>query len=376
MSKNFSTHVTKAVGAAAMLSTGAIANAQVPASTVRRDSVETRRVIVLQGLQGRMDSVTVMVNKIAQERYGSQAWIELAAHLDSFMANSVGLAVRQGFAGARPVMVRALPMAKGWLGLNAQGPTLVISDSAGTRRTRFLAYQPILSVDPGSPADHAGIEPGDLLVAYNGVDLINHEFNLSDLIAPKKRVDVTVRRGAELKDFALTVANPPDEVVRRRMDMNKFRFEIPAQGGTWIAGDGGFGAGDGARPVTIEAGGRAARGFGGSVRVVPSMKGSFFLSPNGLFGAGLSNVGEDLARILQLPKSIRKGVLVNEVPEETPAYRAGLHVGDVIIAADDDSVSSVGQLRDLMLARFANRSAEIQVVRQQKVKKLTVSWQE
>lgn len=369
MSKNLSRHVTKGLGAAAMLSVGAMAHAQIPAGTVRRDSATTQRVIVLQGLQGRMDSVTVMVNKIAQERYGSQAWIELAAHLDSFMANSMGQGMGQVFP-ARPVMLR-IPMPKGWLGINAQGPRLEISDSTGTRRTRFLAYQPILSIDPGSPADHAGIEPGDLLVAYNGVDLMNHEFNLSDMIAPKKRVDVTVRRGGELKEFALTVASPPEEVIRRRMEMSDklFRFEIPAQGGVVIAdGARGF-AGGGMRPVTIEAG-REGRGFG-TVRALPSVKG-FFLSPNGLFGANLSNVNDELAKLAKL----RKGVLVNEVPEDTPAYRAGLRIGDVIVAANGDSVSTVGQLRDLVLTRFGDHSAELQIVRQQKVKKLTLSWQE
>jgi len=365
MSKNLSKYVTKTLAAAAMLSTGAMANAQLPASAGRRDSVTTQRVIVVQGLQGRMDSVAVMVNKIAQERYGSQAWIELAAHLDSFMANTMGREMGPGFSTR---VLRAVPAPRGWLGVNAQGPTLVIADSAGTRRTRFLAYQPIISVDPGSPADHAGIAPGDLLVAYNGIDLINHEFNISDLIAPKKRVDVTVRRGAELKDFALTVANPPEEVVRRRMDMNDkfFRFEIPAQGGVAI--------GDGPRPVMIEPGARAGRGFG-TVRAIPVAK-SFFMSPNGLFGANLSNVSDDLAKALQLPKGLHKGVLVNEVPEDTPAYRDGLRGADVIITADGDSVSTVGQLRDLLITRFGDHSAEIQVVRQQKLKKLTVSWPE
>lgn len=372
MSKNFSKHVTKAVGAAAtMLSAGAIAQAQVPAGTIRRDSVTTQHVVFLQG---RMDSIAVIMNKIAQERYGSQAWVELTSQLDSFMANSLGKAMRGGFAGPRTMTLRAVPIAKGWLGFNAQGPTLVISDSGGTRRTRFLAYQPIISVDPGSPADHAGIEPGDLLVAYNGVDLINHEFNLFDMIVPKKRVDVTVRRGGEMKDFALVAASLPDEVMRRRVDMDKaFRFEIPAPGTVVIASEGerGFGTGDVPRPVSIGGAGQGRRGFSGTLRAVPAQK-LFFLSPNGLFGASLSNVSDELARTLKL----RRGILVNDVPEDTPAYRGGLRSGDVIIAAGDDSVNTVGQLRDLVLAHFSDHAAELQVVRQQKVKKLTVSWQD
>lgn len=103
----------------------------------------------------------------------------------------------------------------------------------------------------------------------------------------------------------------------------------------------------------------------------PSQK-LWFFSPNGLFGASLSNVSDELARTLKL----RKGILVNDVPEDSPAYRGGLRSGDVIIAAGGDSVRTVGQLRDLLVTRFGDHAAELQVVRQQKVKKLTVSWQE
>ena len=387
MSKTFSRHVTKAVGAAAtMLSAAAIAQAQVAAGTIRRDSVATHVVL----LQGRMDSIAVIMSKIAQERYGSQAWVELTSQLDSFMANSLGKAMRGGF-GSRTMTLRAIPIAKGWLGFNAQGPTLVISDSGGARRTRFLAYQPIISVDPGSPADHAGIEPGDVLVAYNGVDLIGHEFNLFDMIAPKKRVDVTVRRGGEMKDFALTAASLPEEVMRRRVDMDKaFRFEIPAQGTMVIGPDGerGFitrgdripgtmgaragGGGDSPRPVAAAGRGTSPPTFEGTVRAPFPPQKVWFFSPNGLFGASLSNVSDELARTLKL----RKGILVNDVPEDTPAYRGGLRSGDVIVAAGGDSVRTVGQLRDLLVTRVGDHSAELQVVRQQKVKKLTVSWPE
>jgi serine protease Do len=97
-----------------------------------------------------------------------------------------------------------------------------------------------------------------------------------------------------------------------------------------------------------------------------------FISPNGLFGASLSNVNVDLAKVLKL----KRGVLVNDVPEDTPAARAGLRIGDVIIAADDDSVASLGELRDLVMHRLSNRSTDLQVVRQNKVRKVTISWAE
>src|SRR5262249_20281315 len=94
-------------------------------------------------------------------------------------------------------------------------------------------------------------------------------------------------------------------------------------------------------------------------------------SPNGLFGASLSTVNEELARVLK----VQKGILVMSVPEETPAFRAGLRTGDVIVTADDDSVMTVGDLRELIARHFADHSMTLRVIRQhERPKKLTLSW--
>jgi membrane-associated protease RseP (regulator of RpoE activity) len=369
--------------AAAVLSVAGLAGGQgAVVAPTRRDSTVTQRVILLPG---RMDSIGVMAARIVQERAGSAAWVTLTAQFDSLIVASVNkrFVMRGGIVAPPALMFRSMPVAKGWLGFNAQGPSLIISDSSGTR-FRFFAYQPIISVDPGSPADRAGIAPGDLLVAYNGVDLINHEFNFDELFAPKKHVDVSVRRDGEVKTFSLTVAMAPEDVSRRRMEMDKvFRIEVAPGGGARIFadGDGASGFGGAEHPVgaparvatgvPLRAALGASPGAFGTIGSMPLQKMVFF-SANGLFGASLSNVSEELARALK----IRKGVLVNEVPEDTPAFRAGLRSGDVIVTADDDSVTTVNALRDAVSRHLPDRSVDLEVVRQQKLKKVTVSWPE
>jgi serine protease Do len=372
MSKNLA-NFSKPLGgvAAALISLVGVAQAQA-AGGVRRDSTVTRQVILL----GRTDSISVLAGRINQERPGGTAWVAFATELDSLIANSIGKAfvMRGGIVAPMAMGPRSLRVSKGWLGFTAQGPSIGISDSLGTRY-RFFAYQPIISVDPGSPAERAGIEPGDVLVAYNGIDLMNHEFNFSEMLVPKKRVDITVRRDGEIKNYSLTVASAPQDVTRRRIEMDR----MPS-GAIVVGADGERFAGGGDRPPGLVrpagAGGGGARmggqgGFVGTLRALPGQK-LFFLSPDGLFGANLSNMSDELARVLKL----KKGVLVNEVPEDTPAFRSGLRTGDVIITANDDSVTTVGELRDAVLRHFAGHAAELQVVRLQKVKKLTVSWPE
>jgi serine protease Do len=348
-------------GAAAMISLAGLAPAQVVPA--RRDSIVTKVFV----LPGRMDSILIVAGRIAREDYGSPAWIKATAALDSLIDLPMPRFGMRG--GMAPVTLRAFAR-NGWVGLNTQGPAAqAIMDSTGARRVRYFGYQDVVSVDPGSPAEHVGIKPGDVLVAYNGTDLIGHEFNLSDLFAPKKHVDLSVRRAGEVKEYSLIVAAAPLDVQRRRLDMEKpFLFEMPASGTIVVSSDSGG-------PVQIRAfrtqggrGGPAVGGFG-QMRVLPQDK-MIVLSPNGMFGASLTSVNDELSKVAKL----QKGVLVIDVHEDTPAFRAGLRIGDVIVTADDDSVATVSELRDLVIRRFADRSVALQVVRKQKTKKLVVSW--
>ena len=364
MSKNL---VRTLGGAAALVSVAGLASAQ--PTPVRRDTVVTKRVLVLPG---QTDSIMILSARIGQEAYGSDAWIKAATALDSLLVHGLPAGFVR-FGGMPGFALRSFPVAKGWVGLNTQGPAATMIDSTGSRHVRFFAYQDIISVDPGSPAERVGIAPGDMLVAYNGVDLINHEFNFGDILVAKKRLDLTIRRDGEVKDYSLVVASVPEDVRRRHAemdrDMNQFyRIELRSPAGAiMVRGDS-----DGPRaPVratkvgqSVVAGPMRGRGmslFGQKM---------FLLQPDGLFGASLSNVNEQLAKVIKLPK----GVLVNEVPEDTPAYRAGLRMGDVIVTCDDDSVITVGELRELVAHRLADHAVALQVVRQQRVKKLTVSW--
>ncbi len=184
MSKNLASFSKPFGGAAAaLISVVGLAQAQA-AGAARRDSTVTRQVILL----GRTDSISVLAGRIVHERPGGTAWVALATELDSLIANSIGKRVRHARRHRRPdgdgPSVRCGCQRAGWASTR-RARRMIISDSSGTRY-RFFAYQPIISVDPGSPAERAGIEPGDVLVAYNGIDLMNHEFNFSDMLVPEE----------------------------------------------------------------------------------------------------------------------------------------------------------------------------------------------
>jgi serine protease Do len=260
-------------------------------------------------------------------------------------------------------MTRESVMPKGSIGLNALGGRIFVSPAGQV--VEYFDYPSIVSVDPDSPAQRAGIVPGDLLLAYDGLDVRGRQFNLTRMLLPDKKLGVTVRHDGEAKEFALTVAKATERVLLRRHDLGdmpggEMQLEI-------IRGDG---APRAARsPV---AGGRGVGGGGAIATTIMPGGGVFFMSQNTAFGATLSTVGPELARTLKL----ELGVLVNEVPEESPAFKAGLRTGDVIVNAGGESITSVKALQEVIMVakRGAEHGVTLQVMREKQPRKVTVSW--
>ena len=331
---------------------------EVPRRRVR-DSIVVRTFGV-----GKMDTIVVLTRAMGREEYGSPAWLELSRKVDSLLMGLPRVMIRQNVSGS----AQSSNVPRGWLGFNAQGPSVFDGE-----KVTYFAYPQILSVDPASPADRAGIVPGDVLVAFNGTDVFGHEFDLSRLIVPDKKVSVTIRRDGENKEFPLDIVRVPQGVFNRRM---AFRLPMPPDGPEGMAfihvepdGEGGN---------RVARGGGSGRGEGSTQRVIvargglgPMVAGSYtIIAQHSVFGADVSTVGPELARALK----IEKGVLVNDVPEASPAFKSGLRVGDVIVSASGQSVATLVQLQDLVVSHFGDRSVLLQVMRDRKPTKLTVTW--
>jgi serine protease Do len=319
-------------------------------------------------ITAKQDTIGSLVRALERERYGSPAWLEISGKLDSLVMASAGPnGVFFRRAGGPSVARFPEPPLRGWIGINAQGPNRQIIDETGDRIT-YLAYPSVLSVDPDSPADRAGIAPGDLLVAFNGLDVVGREFDLTKLFVPEKKLGVTIRRDGETKEFSLDIVRAPQRIASRRIELAKIPGS-PLVGVMRIDVD----KPDAPEPPprvrvrTGEAGVTLPR------NAVPAMlmAGRFnIITPHGVWGANVSPVGADLAQVLKL----ERGVLVNEVPEESPAYKSGLRAGDVIVSASGQPVTTLGQLQDQILSRLGDRSIVLQVMRTHKPARLTVTW--
>ena len=77
----------------------------------------------------------------------------------------------------------------------------------------------VKKVVEGSPAQNAGIQPGDGLVALNGVAMtVENDKKLGEMrhtMKPGSQVTYTIRRGGSSKELTLTLGSWPADLVAR-----------------------------------------------------------------------------------------------------------------------------------------------------------------
>jgi membrane-associated protease RseP (regulator of RpoE activity) len=93
----------------------------------------------------------------------------------------------------------------------------------------------------------------------------------------------------------------------------------------------------------------------------------------GRLGVGIQGLEPQLAEYFGLGD--RTGVLITTVKDDSPAAKAGLKAGDVIIAVDGDEVEGVGDVSRLLWGADAG-PAEIRILRDRKERTVTVELPE
>ncbi|MFH2055559.1 MAG: PDZ domain-containing protein [bacterium] len=198
-----------------------------------------------------------------------------------------------------------------WLGIYMQNITDELAEAFDLSVTNGVL---INNVVYGSPAQKAGIERGDVILAW-GDQKIRDTDRLSDLVADSKvgdKVDLLVLRDGKEKDIAVEIAEQqwPHYTIN---NSDKFL----------TAFDGAFNG-----------------GIGVSIQALTGDLGEYFGVADGA------------------------GALITEVHEDTPAAKAGLKAGDVIVAVDGHKVETPSDVRELLAEHEEGEQAELTVVRE------------
>jgi serine protease Do len=201
---------------------------------------------------------------------------------------------------------------RGRIGVNVQAvPREAFEDFGLKTRTGAV----VASVLPGSAAQKAGMEPGDVVVEYNGRPVPNRDELVKMVVSTKPGTSVPVKiiRNKQEKTLTVTV---------EQLDLDA---EQQSQ--------------------------QARRNNNNSNNDTTETQGSGF-------GLSLSNLTPQIQRRLQLPAS-RSGALITDVDPDGPAAASGLRAGDVILSVNRKSVSNAGDAARELQAISSGRIAQI-----------------
>ena len=229
----------------------------------------------------------------------------------------------------------------------------------------------VVSVEPGSPAERSGLEAGDTIVAYNGLDVRNRGISLSKLLTPGTKVVVRVRREGAAKDLPVVVVRRPYRFSAMTVTMTA--PEAMADADAQIA----------VTPSLLPRvrTPRAPRGGAAVAPAPPAPPDSptpvvaasppFYLGGGtaAIAGAELVRMNEDLREVF----GVERGLLVINVAEGTPAEQAGLRGGDVIVKVSGEPVGSVMELQR-QLRQASERAVKVEVVRKKKTRAIVLRW--
>lgn len=356
-----------AVTALLVVGVAPVAKGQAAAGQVRpaRDSVSVRMMNVDQA---RIDSIMTLFRVLDERPAFSDEALRLRREVEMVaraLAESRGQAKTAIFF-SQPTEASRL---KGWIGINVGlVPQEQGSDNGGFF-VHYFRYPEIISVEPNSPAQRAGIVQGDVLTAYDGQDVVRNRVYLTERFVPDNKLGVTVQRDGESKEFSLTVARPPQRILIRR----------GIQGGPPVpelVDERAFGRGQGRRGRSGFPGGPPPDQFSAN-QVVSVAPGGYplarvpFFNRAGMFGADLITVTPEFASAVKLD---RGGVYIQGCLEETPAFKAGLRLGDIIVSVDGKPVTSVAEVQSVVMSRLSQGMVGVRVLRDKKPVDVTLKW--
>ena len=226
----------------------------------------------------------------------------------------IGFAIPSAF--ARPIIDQLKATGKverGWIGAHIQPVTDEIAEAVGLDKSRGAM---IGAIDPASPAAQAKLQPGDVILAFDGKP-IDRSRQLPRLVAdtmPDALVKLSVWRDGkeqevELKVAALNPNRPPPPPAEP---------EKPKP------------------PPSVDA-----------------------------FGLKLTKLTPELRKQFSLPEAA-KGVVITEVPKNSPAAAQGLRPGDLVVAIGREPIKSLEEVQQKVAAakKGGHKNALVRVERE------------
>ena len=205
---------------------------------------------------------------------------------------------------------------RGWLGVRIQTVTEDLASSLGLDRPYGAL---VASVIPNSPAEKAGIKPGDVILEFNDSEVTEMR-KLPRLVAETKvntKSNVTIWRNEKKKSLKVVIAEmkEEDKEVEESKDSTN-------------------------DPNTLQ---------------------SFYFEQ---LGITLSSITRDIRMRQNIPENV-SGLIVNKVEQNTDAEIKGIRPGDIIQEINQISVNDIKAFRKIMNSLKGSKKGVLLLVNRQ-----------
>lgn len=271
----------------------------------------------------------------------------------------------------------------GWLGIHYSVEARIDRTGKGLWIS-YNSYPVIEAIEPGSPAERAGLQAGDTLIAFNGHDFVRRGVPMASLLRPGERLAIRLRRNTrrtvrvtvgERPSMAFGFSLPPlppgarvtvQATPRAPIAEMERAAQALREAGAQLAPE--------TRVLAENLARQTVRALEREVVMNPSVAPLIaFHSPSGgmqVAGAEMVPVNPGLGDVL----GVRSGVLIVNVPGGTPAARSGLRAGDVVVRAGATEIVSPRVLNAAMLRAGPVKTLQLDVVRKGKSQRVTLRW--
>ncbi|MFP4082584.1 MAG: PDZ domain-containing protein [Candidatus Aminicenantes bacterium] len=205
----------------------------------------------------------------------------------------------------------------------------------------------IIRVEEKSPAELAKLREGDVILEFEGKEVTSTEMLATEIRKrkPGESVSLKIEREGDTKNIKAKLGEYSKRDIRRELEL-KFPRLFPPE-----------------PPQPPEP---PARPF--------VKKFTERWESRKYIGVYLEELNRELSEYFGLEEGT--GLLVSRVTEDSPAAKAGLKVGDVIIKADGQRVESVRELSELIQDKEKGDKIEIEFLRDKKKKSIQVEIEE
>jgi serine protease Do len=219
---------------------------------------------------------------------------------------------------------------EGYLGVETVEVTKQNIAKYGLSTVRGVAVEKVVE---NSPAQQAGVKIGDVIIAIDGeeVSSIRKLIRIISEISADHQAKLTILRNGEEREITVTLSKRPPE----KFDGGTFRIGVPMP-----IGEG--------RIMQMP------------IPDLPSSDGEILVRSNGGNTVVFYNEDRQIgARVTPLSKQLAdyfgvsegKGMLITEIIEDSPAVKAGLKAGDVIVELDGKQITNQLELTRSLMAK-------------------------